>query len=146
MSSIKSRLAIWIISVLSVVMGLTGFLSAEAARDTEERDYLLLKQGLQERLALPHGVWQQDGQFIRLTLDAELKSAAVVGLMVEGDAGLFFGRMRSADGCTTSLVRAAPPPHDETLLLPILTSNATTPARSRCICRATRSPPGLPTS
>lgn len=36
MSSIKSRLAIWIISVLSVVMGLTGFLSDEAARDTED--------------------------------------------------------------------------------------------------------------
>ena len=122
MSSIKSRLAIWIISVLSVVMGLTGFLSYEAARDAEERDYLLLKQGLQERLALslPHGVWQLDDQFIRLTLDAELKSAAVVGLMVEGDAGLFFGRMRNADGRITSLAKAAPPAHDETLLLPIL--------------------------
>lgn len=77
MSSIKSRLAIWIISVLSVVMGLTGFLSYEAARDAEERDYLLLKQGLQERLALslPHGVWQLDDQFIRLTLDASQGSA-----------------------------------------------------------------------
>ncbi|MFD2449414.1 hypothetical protein ACFSQE_14045 [Vogesella fluminis] len=122
MNSIKSRLAIWIISVLSIVMGLTGFLSYEAARDTEERDYLLLKQGLQERLALslPHGVWQLDDQFIRLTLDAELKSAAVVGLMVEGDAGLFFGRMRNPDGRITSLAKAAPPPHDEILLLPIL--------------------------
>jgi hypothetical protein len=40
--------------------------------------------------------------------------------MVEGDAGLFFGRMRSADGRITSLAKAAPPPHDETLLLPIL--------------------------
>lgn len=34
MSCIKNRLPIWIISVLSIVMGLTGFLSYEAARDT----------------------------------------------------------------------------------------------------------------
>jgi hypothetical protein len=79
MSSIKSRLAIWIISVLSVVMGLTGFLSYEAARDAEERDYLLLKQGLQERLALslPHTGVAAGRPVHRLTLDAELKSAAV---------------------------------------------------------------------
>lgn len=122
MRSIKTRLAIWIVSVLCIVMIAIGYLSYQAASQAEERDYLSIKQGLQERLALslPHGVWQLDDQFIRLTLDAELKSPAIVGLIVQGDAGLYFGRMRLPDGRITDLSKATPPQHDEVLTLPII--------------------------
>ena len=122
MSSIKTRLAIWIISVLSIVMAMIGFLTYESSRTAEERDYVALKQALQERLSLslPHGVWQLDDQFIRLTLDAELKSHTVVGLMVEGDAGLYFGRMRTPDGRITDLKKASPLQYDEAITQPIM--------------------------
>lgn len=122
MQSIKARLLIWILFALLLVLGATGFASYRSTLDQEEQDYLALKDGLKQRLALslPHGVWQLDDEFIRLTLDAELASAAVVGMRVEGDAGLYLGRQNLPDGRVVSLKKGETVKADESLVLPVL--------------------------
>ncbi len=122
MHSIKARLLIWILFALLLVLGATGFASYRSTQAQEEHDYLALKDGLKQRLALslPHGVWQLDDEFIRLTLDAELESAAVVGMRVEGDAGLYLGRQNLPDGRVVNLKKDEQIKSDETLVLPVL--------------------------
>jgi signal transduction histidine kinase len=122
MHSIKVRLLIWILLALLLVLGATGFASYRSTLAQEERDYLALKDGLKQRLALslPHGVWQLDDEFIRLTLDAELESSAVVGMRVEGDAGLYLGRQNLPDGRVVNLKKDEPIKSDENLVLPVL--------------------------
>lgn len=122
MQSIKARLLIWILFALLLVLGATGFASYRSTLAQEEQDYQALKDGLKQRLALslPHGVWQLDDEFIRLTLDAELASAAVVGMRVEGDAGLYLGRQNLPDGRVVSLKKGETVKADESLVLPVL--------------------------
>lgn len=122
MHSIKVRLLIWILFALLLVLGATGFASYRSTLALEEQDYQALKDGLKQRLALslPHGVWQLDDEFIRLTLDAELESAAVVGMRVEGDAGLYLGRQNLPDGRVVNLKKDETVKADESLVLPVL--------------------------
>lgn len=122
MRSIKTRLITWIVLVLLLTLGITGFISYESTLASEERDFAAQKAGLQQRLALslPHGVWQLDDEFIRLTLDAELKSPIVVAMRVEGDAGLYLGRQRNAAGDLVYLPRGEQPVGDEVLSQPII--------------------------
>ncbi|MFC3534044.1 sensor histidine kinase [Vogesella facilis] len=122
MRSIKTRLIIWIVLVLLLVLGTTGYVSYQTTLASEERDYAAQKEGLKQRLSLslPHGVWQLDDEFIRLTLDAELKSPAVVALRVEGDAGLYLGRQRNSSGEPVYLGRNVAPASDELLALPVI--------------------------
>src|SRR5574343_349733 len=122
MHSIKVRLLIWILFALLLVLGATGFASYRSTLALEEQDYQALKDGLKQRLALslPHGVWQLDDEFIRLTLDAELESAAVVGMRVEGDAGLYLGRQNLPDGRVVNLKKDETVKADESMVLPVL--------------------------
>ncbi|SCK06275.1 sensor histidine kinase [Vogesella sp. LIG4] len=122
MRSIKTRLIIWIVLVLLLTLGITGYVSYSSTLGSEERDFAAQKEGLKQRLALslPHGVWQLDDEFIRLTLDAELKSPIVVAMRVEGDAGLYLGRQRNAGGGLVNLPRGEQPASDETLSLPVI--------------------------
>ncbi|WP_174875497.1 sensor histidine kinase [Vogesella oryzae] len=122
MRSIKTRLIIWIVLALLLVLGGTGYVSYRGTLTSEEHDYAEQKESLAQRLSLslPHGVWQLDDEFIRLTLDAELKSPAVVAIRVEGDAGLYLGRQRNSNGDPAFLDRNINPVSDEVMELPVI--------------------------
>lgn len=122
MHSVKVRLIGLLLLVLSGVLGVFGLLGYQQAKNNGERDYQESRQALIARLSLslPHGVWQLDEEFVRLTLDAELKSTQVVGLRVSGDAGFYLGRMRDAQGNVVPLPANAQLHTDEKLEIPIV--------------------------
>ncbi|KJV32677.1 hypothetical protein VI06_04300 [Aquitalea magnusonii] len=126
MNSIKSKLRLWLMIGVTVVVAITGLMTYQQNRSQDEEDYQAQRASLQARLALalPHGVWQMDDAYTRLTLDAELGWSSVLAIRITGDAGLNIGRIRNND--TTSLRDMAPaekPVGDDTLTIPIIYQN-----------------------
>ncbi|NWK77005.1 HAMP domain-containing sensor histidine kinase [Aquitalea sp. LB_tupeE] len=126
MNSIKSKLRLWLMIGVTVVVAITGLMTYQQNRSQDEEDYQAQRASLQARLALalPHGVWQMDDAYTRLTLDAELGWSSVLAIRITGDAGLNIGRIRNND--TSSLRDMAPaekPVGDDTLTIPIIYQN-----------------------
>ena len=86
---------------VTIIVAATGLISYSQNRHQDEEDYLAQRSSLKERLSLslPHGVWQMDDSYTRLTLDAELGWSSVEAIRITGDAGLNIGRARS-DNCS----------------------------------------------
>jgi uncharacterized membrane protein YidH (DUF202 family) len=62
MNSIKSKLRLWLMIGVTVIVAITGLLSYKQNRSQDEEDYQAQRASLQARLSLslPHGVWQMD--------------------------------------------------------------------------------------
>jgi hypothetical protein len=101
MNSIKSKLRLWLMIGVTVV-AITGLMTYQQNRSQDEEDYQAQRASLQARLALalPHGVWQMDDAYTRLTLDAELGWSSVLAIRITGDAGLNIGRIRNNDSAS----------------------------------------------
>lgn len=121
MNSIKAKLTVWLITSMTLILCVTGYLSYYSNKENAEADYLELKSALMERLALslPHVVWQLDEQYIRLSLDAELGWQSVVAIYIQGDAGLSIGRIRGKNGIR-NMLPSDRPQADDILTIPII--------------------------
>ncbi len=122
MNSIKAKLTVWLIFGVTVILGITGFISYANNKKQGEADYQALRTALKERLALslPHGVWQLDDQYIRLTLDAELGWPSIDAIRIRGDAGLNVGRIRDNHGVIRDMTPLEHPTADDVLKVPII--------------------------
>ncbi|GGY02547.1 sensor histidine kinase [Paludibacterium paludis] len=122
MNSIKAKLTVWLIVGVTIILGITGFISYANNKRQGEADYQALRLALKERLALslPHGVWQLDDQYIRLTLDAELGWPSLTAIRIRGDAGLNVGRIRDGKGGIRDMTPSEQPSADDILKVPIV--------------------------
>ncbi|WP_159879230.1 MULTISPECIES: HAMP domain-containing sensor histidine kinase [Aquitalea] len=126
MNSIKSKLRLWLMIGVTVIVAITGLLSYKQNRSQDEEDYQAQRASLQARLSLslPHGVWQMDDSYTRLTLDAELGWSSVLAIRITGDAGLNIGRSRNTDNATLrDMAPAEKPSSDDVLNIPIIYQN-----------------------
>jgi len=125
MNSIKSKLRLWLMIGVTVIVAITGLLSYNQNRSQDEADYQAQRASLQARLSLslPHGVWQMDDSYTRLTLDAELGWNSVVAIRITGDAGLNIGRIRSDSNTLRDMAPSEKPSSDDVLSLPIIYQN-----------------------
>ena len=125
MNSIKSKLRLWLMMGVTVIVAITGLLSYNQNRSQDEADYQAQRASLQARLSLslPHGVWQMDDSYTRLTLDAELGWNSVVAIRITGDAGLNIGRIRSDNNTLRDMAPSEKPGSDDVLSLPIIYQN-----------------------
>ena len=121
MKSIKAQLTVWLIVGITVIVGVMGLVSFSNSKAQGEAEYHALRNALNERLALslPHGVWQLDDQYIQLTLDAELGWRSVIGIRIQGDAGLNIGRIRDSHGLR-DMTPTEVPAADDILTVPII--------------------------
>lgn len=122
MKSIKTRLSIWLMAGVTIIVAATGLISYSQNRHQDEEDYLAQRSSLKERLSLslPHGVWQMDDSYTRLTLDAELGWSSVEAIRITGDAGLNIGRARSDNGSLRDMAPSETPKGDDQLQIPIV--------------------------
>ncbi|MBV8681197.1 MAG: HAMP domain-containing histidine kinase [Aquitalea sp.] len=125
MNSIKSKLRVWLMIGVTVIVAITGLLSYQQNRSQDEEDYQAQRASLQARLSLslPHGVWQMDDSYTRLTLDAELGRTCVVAIRITGDAGLNIGRIRNEHGTLRDMAPGEQPASDDVLSIPIVYQN-----------------------
>lgn len=110
---------------VTVIVAITGLLSYQQNCNQDEEDYQAQRASLQARLSLslPHGVWQMDDSYTRLTLDAELGWSSVVAIRITGDAGLNIGRIHSDSGALRDMAPAEKPRSDDVLFIPIIYQN-----------------------
>lgn len=122
MNSIKAKLAVWLITGMTSILSITGYISYYDNKKRAEADYRELSSALKQRLALslPYVVWQLDDQYIRLSLDAELGWQSVVAIYIKGDAGLNIGRIRGEKGIRNMTRNEKPSNADERFTIPIL--------------------------
>lgn len=125
MKSIKTRLMVWLMAGITIIVGVTGWISYAHNKSQDEADYRALRTALQERmsLSLPHGVWQLDDQYIRLALDAELGWTSIMAISIQGDAGLNIGRTRDTNGSLRDMTPTEKPFADDIVTIPIIYLN-----------------------
>jgi signal transduction histidine kinase len=121
MNSIKAQLTVWLIVGITVIVAIMGVVSFKRSQAEGEAEYLALRNALLGRLSLslPHGVWQLDDQYMRLTLDSELSWHALIAIRIRGDAGLNIGRIRDSHGLRDMRANEHPPA-DDVLAIPII--------------------------
>ena len=122
MKSIKIRLLLWLMALITGILGGTGFLIYLYDYQLDQKDFETQRAAVHSRLtvSLPHGVWQLDNENIRLTLDSELSWPSVKAIIVTGDSGLNIGRTRDANGQLRDLQPNELPSADDVLRVPIV--------------------------
>jgi len=122
MNSIKSKLRVWLMAGVTLIVAINGLLSYQQNSSQDEEDYQSQRASLRARLALalPHGVWQMDDSYTRLTLDAELGWSSVLAIRITGDAGLNIGRIHNTTGGLRDMAPSETPASDDQLQVPII--------------------------
>ncbi|MDF0606113.1 ATP-binding protein [Neisseriaceae bacterium TC5R-5] len=122
MKSIKSKLMVWLMAWITVILGTTGFLSYMNNQTRDEADYQAQRSAVKSRLSmsLPHSVWQLDDELVRLTLDSELSWSSIMAIKVKGESGLNIGRGRDMDGQVHDLLPSEQPKAEDSVSVPII--------------------------
>ncbi|OWY37304.1 histidine kinase [Xenophilus sp. AP218F] len=122
MKSIKTRLMLWLMAWITVILGSTGLYSYLHDHKLSQADYLTQRAAVQARLSmsLPHGIWQLDDENVRLALDSELSWPSIIAINVKGESGLNLGRTRGSNGEMRDMLPSEHPKTDDTLNIPII--------------------------
>ncbi|MEN3031681.1 HAMP domain-containing sensor histidine kinase [Chromobacterium amazonense] len=122
MKSIKTRLMLWLMAWITVILGSTGLYSYLHDYGIDQSDFQTQRAAVRSRLSLslPHGIWQLDDENVRLALDSELSWPSVIAINVKGESGLNLGRTRDNNGNLRDMLPNEHPKADDVLGIPII--------------------------
>ena len=99
MTSIRSRLNLLVLAIVTTVLGISGVVSWNQSRNNAEAQFQLIAQSMQSRLqtVLPGILWNFDEIQMQRVLDAEMQSTDLAYVAVKTTEGAQVVRRRDGD-------------------------------------------------